>query len=191
MFNHFEALLNTKSLLERFKPNLVVEAGCGLSTAQLEKLQETQPFSLVLMDQVFEVWNGVLGHGTGFRQLRKDVTVLPGVSYLNFELFPDGAIDFAIVDTDHNGWTLEKELSVLERKVKPGGVVVLHDTETFGDVQGTMPYYLGHPVPYPLREILNGPTMRQVVDVYRTRWTVLAESKEEHGAIAFQLPEGQ
>ena len=191
MHNHFTENLNTKALIERHDPKVVVEAGCGQSTVQLMALAKERGFRFVMMDVMDDPGNpGVMKLPTGVFIALKDIELLYGVSYLNFEKFADHEIDMAIVDTDHNGWTLMRELQVLERKVKPGGLVLLHDTEAFKNVNGTMEGYASGDAPYPLKEILDGPTMGEVVELYKGKWTVIAETPESNGAIAFQVTNG-
>ena len=195
MHRHFNQHLNTKALIEQYQPQLIVEAGCGDSTVQLLTLREQLGFRLVCMDVAYSnSGEAALAELVPGKLIRLDVSrwnepveLIYGVAHLGLELFADHEIDMAIVDTDHNGWTLERELAVLERKMKLGGLVLLHDTETFADTNGYMNRYESGEVLYPLEEIMAGPTMRQVVDRYKKQWPVIAETTEENGAIAFQV----
>ena len=188
MIHHFTENLNTRGLIVECAPKVVVEAGCGQSTLQLLNLSKELGFRMILVDvQDDPVTPGSLGLTPGELTSLRGIELLYGVSYLGFEKLPDGFIDVAIVDTDHNGWTLAKELAVLERKVRDGGIVILHDTFAFRDVNGTMSCYASGEIPYPLEEILAGPTMGQVVDEYRQKWEVIRETDESNGAIAFRV----
>ncbi len=62
--------------------------------------------------------------------------------------FPDDSIDLCIIDTDHNYWTLMKELAAVFNKITEGGLIALHDVETFyHDTGMALGYWNGQPYP--------------------------------------------
>jgi len=116
------------------------------------------------------------------------------ISYLEIEKFNDGEIDFCLIDTDHNYWTLKKELEALHPKMSVKGIVCLHDTQTYRKNTGGI-YPGGYKTndKYPLAEIeaeqKKGKGMGHAIFEFladRHEYIVLKESVESHGAMALE-----
>jgi len=164
------------------KPRFVLEmgAGSGNNTKQIVKLQKEWPFEMV-----------VINDGTTPDEKWMDqVKWINGVSYVELPKLQRW-IDFCSIDTDHNYWTLRQELSALEDHMPKGGVVVMHDTETYGKTSGHFCNYVTDN-PYPLAKIEHhekkGKTMSSAISqVVIWGWfKVIKESKASHGAIAME-----
>lgn len=187
MKNHWDKHLNVKALIQERKPSVVVEcgAGSGDNTKNLLEARDALGFRLVVIND----------DGGNFKpeEWRKQgVDWRSGISYLELQKFSDGEIDFCLIDTDHNYWTLKTELETLHPKMKPKGVCVIHDTETYGHESGHMTEYNTPKVPYPFAEIDEYQRMGlslvaaigQAVTSGQYRW--VAQSAESHGAMALE-----
>jgi SAM-dependent methyltransferase len=193
MHQHFDKHLNIKQLILEEKPSFVVECGAGsgnctdlLNDLQVETYMSGRdfPFTLHVINDDgpdFEPPD----YGGGY------VDWSAGVSYLELEDFEDEGIDFCLIDTDHNYWTLDKELRVLARKMRPGGLVVMHDTEVYGHTHGQMFEY-NVDVPYPYEEIKacgdRGLAMQDAIreSIVRGDFRVHAAVTESCGAMAIR-----
>ena len=179
MFNHFDQHLNVRELILEHRPWIVVEcgAGGGNHTQKLLKLQDEVPFMLVVINDS----DPGLASTAHLHWIR-------GVSYVELERIPSG-YDFCIIDTDHNYWTLRKELEVCKRRMRPGGIVCLHDTETFATTDGVMGGYGMKYLPYPHEEIASAGKhgLRPAIDeALEDGWELLRETKESCGAMAIR-----
>lgn len=139
MKEHFEKYLNLKQLLINIKPKHVLECGAldGENTANLISLMPELGFRLTVISDDSQ---------SNIKDL--DVDYIKGVSYLEFPKFTDKSIDFCIIDTDHNYWTLQTELIALHPKLTDNALVVMHDVDTFYYDTGVATDY-GNGVPYP------------------------------------------
>ena len=115
-----------------------------------------------------------------------------GISYRELEKFNDGSIDLCIIDTDHNYFTLGSELKVLDRKIGEGGMVAMHDLETFYHDTGMAMSYWNDEV-YPLNEINEcaksgslGDALMDFLGATRFRWKMLGYSRHSHGAAVIE-----
>lgn len=142
MTGHFDKHLNLRQLILDKKPTVIVECGAGNGdcTRLLAHLKLWYPFDLYsITDKKID---GI-----------DEVDWKIGVSYERLHDFSDGEIGMCIVDTDHNYWTLRTELDVLRSKVAEGGLIVMHDVDTFYHDTGlAMSYWDGHD--YPESDIL-------------------------------------
>ena len=181
MHQHFYKHLNVRKIMRERKPRFVLEmgAGSGQNTKQILKLQKGFPFEMV-----------VINDGNTPDWINGEVKWINGVSYI--ELPKLGRwIDFCSIDTDHNFWTLKQELLVLEHNMPKGGVVVMHDTETYGKTSGHFWKYVTHN-PYPLNRIEAyegiGLTMTHAIEgsVSKGAYKIIKETKTSHGAIAME-----
>jgi predicted O-methyltransferase YrrM len=120
MKNHWEQGLCIKKLLLEHKPKHILELGCleGENTQNLIKLAEEIDFKLTCISDDLEMKED------GVRRIR-------GVSYKEIPKLEDKSIDFVLLDTDHNYWTLNKELALLYPKLSYGALIVIHDVEYF------------------------------------------------------------
>jgi len=122
----------------------------------------------------------------------EEVEFRVGISYERLKEFDDGSIGMCIIDTDHNYWTLIKELEVLRVKVIEGGLVVMHDVDDFYHSTGmAMSYWNGHP--YPEKEILDaskhgglGLALIDFLAHYRGEWMLKQWTPEHHGCAVIE-----
>lgn len=124
MIRHWDQHLNVQQLLRDERPKHVLEVGAlkGENSYNLALLGAEVGYRLtILSDDV------VPEHCT----FPPHVTAIKGVSYRVLPSFPDQSVDFVILDTDHNYWTLIQELSALDPKLTPGGLIILHDVDAF------------------------------------------------------------
>lgn len=182
MHNHFDNFLNLKALILERRPKLIVECGAGSGelTRQLASLLDVYEFKLyVVSDQPLE-------------EIDSRVNFVSGLSYELLESFHDDTVDLCIVDTDHNYWTLMKELSVLSRKVREGGLVAMHDVSTFyHDTGMAMSYWDGKP--YPKDEIEKcapygslGDALIEFLHVQKMNFKMLAWNPCSNGAAVIE-----
>ena len=187
MKSHWTDHLNVRALLYERRPSLVVEcgAGSGENTANLVTARGDLGFRLVVIND-----DGDPAFGDEMRN--NGVDWRSAISYLELQTFGEGAIDFCLIDTDHNYWTLRRELDELWPRMKPGGLCVMHDTGTFGKNNGRQPEYNIKGVPYPHSQIeaadKAGLGMIDAIneDLKSGRWRKVAESDQSHGAIAME-----
>ena len=138
MHNHFDQHLNIRQHLLRSKPSHVLEigAGTGECTRKIAGLMEDLKFQFsIINDSVIE-------------GLDASINQIQGVSYREIEKLPDNSVDFCIIATDHNYWTLRSELSALHPKLMEDGLILLHDVWTFYHATGMAMRY-GNGTPYP------------------------------------------
>ncbi len=194
MKGHWDQHLNVKALLYEMEPRLVVECGVaeGRNTDNLIRAKKDLGFRLVCIDIAmspdFSDW---ITQGT--------IEWVTGVSYVELAKFTD-PVDFCLIDTDHNYWTLHEELNALNQVTRPGAVVCMHDTVTFGKNNGTMDEGYARTsmveamksVPYPRREIeeasSRGLGMVDAINqqVEAGEWEVIRSVDEAHGAVALR-----
>lgn len=141
MIEHFDAHLNIRQLILTRRPKIIVECGAGEgeTTRMLAHMQLYYPFEL---------------HAISDKELDlEDVEWHTGLSYEVLKEFPDGSLSLVFLDTDHNYWTLMQELLVLKDKMTEGGVIVMHDVETFYyDTGMALSYW--NDAPYPKDKIM-------------------------------------
>lgn len=147
MTGHFDVNLKLRDLILAHRPELIVECGAGNGdcTKLLAHMKWFYPFELVSitdkrLDESAE-WS-----------LEVDWRI--GLSYEKLREFDDESIGMLIIDTDHNYWTLRTELDAALPKVKEGGLIVMHDVDTFYHDSGlAMSYW--NDAPYPERQIMD------------------------------------
>ena len=216
MHNHFESYLNIKDLLQSYCPNTVLELGAnrGENTANLLKASEELGFKLTVVSPEYPYWTELSDtnqlHIRRCRFEHVNLNWIYGVSYIELSIMDDESIDFCVLDTDHNYWTLEKELIELKRVMSEGGIVAIHDTEEFADRNGVqdLGYFSSvdsigsysirenvlYPsdvkvsrigVDYPIDKILaeKRPYPQAINDIV-PEWSVVRETKESSGAVA-------
>ena len=140
MFNHYREGLDIRALLAEANPLWILELGIG-ACRNTQLLLEHAPVlavsdNLPIVTLPYQLWDGCwpLPSGLSFVQ---------DISYLFLEGFPS-FIYFAIVDTDHNSWTLSRELQALSPSMPRGSVVCVHDTEAFATTNGFAERYLNN-----------------------------------------------
>lgn len=181
MKNHWIDNLKVKDMVLEHKPKLIVElgGGGGDNTDQYLELQKTLPFKLITIS------DGEMP--TRFKNI-PNFEWRFAVSYLELPKFEDESIDFASIDTDHNYWTMNEELFHLARKMKKGGIVVLHDTESYRHNSGVMMQY-GTKDPYPPE--INEFQYRGMGDaiqehIEKQNFKIIKEVTESAGAMALK-----
>lgn len=143
MIEHFDSHLNIRKLILDKRPKVIVEcgAGDGETTRMLAFMKHYYPFKLhVISDKEID-------------RCPSSVTFHTRISYDALNDFANGSIDLCFVDTDHNYWTLAKELLILKEKMAEGGLVVMHDVEAFYYDTGMALAYWNN-APYPKEEIM-------------------------------------
>lgn len=141
MTKHWTQYANIRKWLYKSQPKTVVEIGAldGENTKNLASLIPDIGYKLtVLSDDVENKLDGV--------------DYIKGVSYKEIPKFEDNSIDFAIIDTDHNYWTLMQELIAIHPKMKEDGIIVMHDVDYYYYNSGESTFYADGSE-YPLSEI--------------------------------------
>lgn len=178
MHNHFDQFLNLKSIILDKRPKLIIEcgAGNGALTKKLASLLDVYHFELCVISD-----NKIEG-------LDSRIRWYTGLSYEVLDSFPENSIDLCIIDTDHNYWTLMKELATLFNRMKEGGLIAMHDVETFyHDTGMALSYWDGKP--YPKEEIEKfaaygglGDALIEFLHLKKMNFKLLAYTHESHGA---------
>jgi len=142
MHNHWNNHLNLAQFILDRKPKIIVECGAGNGelTRKLADLLDLYHFELhVISDNKIEgIASRIVWH--------------EGLSYEELSHFEDDSIDLCIIDTDHNFWTLTKELNAVANKIRENGLIAMHDVDTFYHNTGmALSYWDGKP--YPKEEI--------------------------------------
>lgn len=141
MKHHWNQHANIRRWLYKEQPKHVVEIGClnGENTKNLMSVMDDIGFKLTCISDDLEIKDD-------------NVTRISGVSYLEIPKLEDKSIDFVILDTDHNYWTMAKELQALIPKVKDNAIIMLHDVDYYYYNSGESDAYADG-TPYPLQEI--------------------------------------
>ena len=178
MHNHFDQYLNLKQWILNRGPKVVVECGAGKGelTRKLSSLIDQCGFELHVISDA------------PISGLDERIQWKTGLSYKALNDFPAGSIDICIIDTDHNYWTLTKELSVLFDRMSEGGLIAMHDVETFyHDTGMAMSYWDGEE--YPKEEIEKcasqgglGDALIDFLQHKHMNFKLLAYTAESHGA---------
>lgn len=186
MRNHFDQHLYVRQLILDHRPECILELGCaeGANSAQIWGLRGIHPFRLVCVDDAHDALNamGIVEH--------PQFAFHRAVSYHFLKTLPDASVDLCIIDTDHNYWTLWQELTGLHPKLREGGIVALHDTESFGHAHGVKETY-GTKDPYPSDQIAAhaGKGLLDAINQFRqehSEYRVIRETQESCGAMAMQ-----
>lgn len=177
MKEHFDNHIKLHRIILERKPKVIVECGAGEgeSTRLIAGLQYHYSFDFYSISD-------------------KEITDIPGVkwkvglSYKRLPEFPDNSIDLCIIDTDHNYWTLTKELEAVASKITEGGLLIFHDVEEFYHNTGmAMSYW--NDEPYPKEEIMEcakfggvGDALLNFVVKRSNQWKLVRWVQENHGA---------
>jgi hypothetical protein len=170
--------LNLKQIILERKPKQIVECGAGNGdlTRKLASLIDECGFELdVISDKMIDgIDDRIHWH--------------VGLSYEELKSFDNNSIDLCIIDTDHNYWTLREELRVLNDRIKEGGLIALHDVETFYHDTGMALSYWND-MPYPKKEIESmanqgslGDAMVMFLASDNLHWKMLGYDRHSHGA---------
>lgn len=140
MTGHFYKNMNLHDLILERRPKVILEVGShvGDFTRLLASMQDLVPCKVMaISDRTIAI---------------PGVEFITGISYVEIPKLPDASLGMAIVDTDHNYWTLTQELEALMPKMEQGGLIVMHDVEEFYYNTGiALSYWNG--ARYPLEEI--------------------------------------
>lgn len=196
MRNHVHQYLRVIDFIEENKPKLVVELGVfgGACTVQLIGLVEPYKFHLISVDDnMTQIYNKLP------LDIADKIIGIQDISYKFLKRFPNieglpeqfkKKIDLCIIDTDHNYWTLRKELKELKLHLSDNAIIVFHDTEEFKDWSGymTQGYGVGE---YPKEEIMKviDIPMVKAIDEFLDEnkdFEVVREVVEAAGAMAIQ-----
>lgn len=182
MHNHFSQYLNLKSFILEKRPKVIVECGAGSGelTRKICSLWNIYDFDFHVISD------------TPVPGLDPKIKWVQGLSYDALKIFPNETIDLCIIDTDHNYWTLAKELQAVVSKIKEGGLIALHDVETFyHDTGMALSYSSGET--YPREEIERmaslgglGDALIAFLNSERLGWKLLAFNRESHGAAVIE-----
>lgn len=182
MHNHWMQHLNLRSLIVENKPKLIVEVGSGNgdNTVLLASMMNLYPVELhAISDKKVE-------------GLDARIKWTVGLSYKELAKYPDNSIGMCIIDTDHNYWTLAKELEAVKDKMIEGGLIVFHDVDEFYHNTGmAMSYWDG--TPYPEEEIKAcaklggvGDALLKFLVEFNSQYKLLYWVKEKYGAAVIQ-----
>lgn len=173
--------MNLRKLILDKRPELIVEcgAGDGETTRMLAHMKLWVPFDLVsITDKRIEAI--------------EEVEFRIGLSYERLSEFEDRSIDMCLIDTDHNYWTLTQELTAVLPKMKEGGLVVMHDVETFyHDTGMAMSYWTGQTYPEDLirKHVKDGGLGDALIDFlhrYRGYFKLRNYDPNEHGVAVIE-----
>lgn len=182
MHNHFSQYLNLKELILERKPKVIVECGAGYGdlTRKIASLLDIYPFEFhVISDKVIE-------------SLDQRIVWHVGLSYEVLPEFSNGSIDLCVIDTDHNYWTLREELRALNDRVSEGGLIALHDVETFyHDTGMALSYWNGKAYPREqIESVANqgslGDAMIMFLASDQLHWKILAYDRHSNGAAVLE-----
>lgn len=143
MTGHFDTNLKLRELILAKRPKLIVECGAGNGdcTKLLVHMKWYYEFDLASITD--KALDGI-----------DEVDWKIGLSYERLKEFDDNSIGMCIIDTDHNYWTLRTELEAVMPKMEEGGLIVMHDVDTYYHNTGmAMSYW--NDQPYPEKEILD------------------------------------
>ena len=133
MKTHWQQYLNIEQLLREAKPRAVLELGAllGENSHNLATLGGEIGYHLTIVsDDVLPDLSDV----------PEWVTLHQGVSYRVLPTLT-GPYDVVLLDTDHNYYTLMRELDALDPLLPVGAQVIIHDVEAFYYDPGFMPGY--------------------------------------------------
>lgn len=135
LHNQFWEGVRTKDLIDTLKPKLILEMGFGAGTNMLMMLSYTKKpgndYRIISLSDDSNLVNITLPNDFVDRFM-----YIRGISYaminrwkdLNIPRPFDGTIDFCIIDTDHNYYTLKKELENIDTIMSSRCAIAMHDT---------------------------------------------------------------
>lgn len=182
MTGHFDKNLNLRQLILDKKPKVILEvgAGDGACTKLLSHLLAWYPFELVVISD------------KEIKNLDPEVEFIQGISYNEIPKLENNSIGLAILDTDHNYWTMMNELEAIRSKMEEGGLLVIHDVDEFYHNSGVAGSYWDG-TPYPEKEIMDkttyGGTGLAVIDflrTYRGEWKLQRWIPEHFGCAVLE-----
>lgn len=182
MHNHFDQYLNLKEIILERKPKVIVECGAGNGdlTRKIASLLDVYPFEFYVISD-----KEVPG-------LDRRIHWMIGLSYELLRFFDPGIIGLCVIDTDHNYWTLREELRALNDRMVEGGLIAMHDVETFyHDTGMALSYWNGKP--YPRAEIEGmanqgslGDALINFLSSEHLYWKMFAYDRHSNGAAVLE-----
>lgn len=155
MRNHFDRNIGVRDLILQRRPKYVVElgAGSGDNTRQILSLKEIYDFNMI-----------TISTGGCPSDIKADgFKWVDGVSFMELNNIPDD-IEFCSIDTDHNYWTLKKELDILYWKMGRNATIAIHDTESYAKSDGVQFSYDNHTdIPYPVVLVPGKPGLQTAI----------------------------
>lgn len=178
MRKHWDNHLSLRKVVLAHRPKVIVECGAGNGelTRLIAELLDFYEFE-------FHVINDKQIEGLDSR-----IVWHKGLSYEKLTEFNPGSIGLCIIDTDHNYWTLMKELAAVFDKIEEGGLIALHDVDTFyHDTGMALSYSSGEP--YPREEIEKlapygslGDALIEFLHIKKMAYRLVRFVPESHGA---------
>lgn len=144
MTGHFFKNINLREMILEKRPKVILEVGAGEGACSklIAHLDRFYQFEYIIISD------------KALPEISPEIEWITGVSYKEIPKLEDGTIGLAILDTDHNYWTLQQELLAIAPKMEEGGLIVMHDVEEFYyDTGMGMSYW--NDEPYPETEIMS------------------------------------
>ena len=138
MFNQFYNGIKVKNIIDVIKPKLIVEIGIGngenvmIILSYLAKNGNNYKLVSISESPTCPIQKIPLFFNDNF-------FYLSGISYnvLNNKRLPNfPSIDICIIDSDHNYYTLKKELASLYPLLSNRSVIIMHDMAKHGNLDG-------------------------------------------------------
>ncbi len=138
MKKHFYSYTNVSSIIDRVKPKIIMEIGCGA----YENV-------MCLLTYLYKEGNdyhvvGITDNALELRiptYMQERFLVIQGISYEVLSIYNAfmkatkeefrKPVDIAILDSDHNYYTVSKELEALYPHLSPACVLIFHDTNNY------------------------------------------------------------
>jgi cephalosporin hydroxylase len=176
MVQHWRAGVNFEALLTVQKPKLVLELGAavGQNTMNLFKLSKTLGYQLITVDDHCSMMDEA-----------ENYKWITGVSYEVMKTLPKSVVDFCLLDTDHNSWTVTKEIETLLPLMSDRGMIAFHDTEVNRYNNGAYGAY-SHAASYPAKEIAqDSRSYTDAIIESMDSWNLFTESREFAGVMVY------
>jgi predicted O-methyltransferase YrrM len=195
MNDHWAEGVCIKDLLDRYKPSTVLELGASAGSCTIKLLRHAynMNYELVTVDdgppnrRVLELlkYYGDSRRGEGGQPM--NYKWVRGISYVEVGKLKPSSVDFCLIDTDHNAWTVNKEIEELTPIMSARSILAFHDTEINRFNNGVYERYkTNHD--YPRDEIAADTRTytEAVVSGMEDGWDLLCKSPENAGAMVFQ-----
>ena len=183
MHTHFTEGLNIRDMILTKQPKTVLElgAGTGENTRLIQGLLDDYKFNYTVISDC------------ELKGLDKRITFKRGLSYELIPTFPDNSIELCLIDTDHNYWTLAKELTELDPKMAIDGIIMMHDVSHFYHDTGMAMTYSNETI-YPEKAILDtglrqggiGSALIDFLSFKRFNYKLLSFTQHSYGGATIQ-----
>ncbi len=193
--DHWNSGICIKDLLDEYKPTTVLELGASAGACTIKLLCHAydMDYELTTVDDGPPNYR-VLDNISFYTESRAREGRTPlkyewirGISYIEVAKMKPKHIDFCLLDTDHNSWTVTKEIEALEPIMSNRSILAFHDTEINRHDNGVYERYKTQQY-YPSSEIESDTRTytEAVVSGMADNWDLLCESPENAGAMVFQ-----